>query len=366
MARTERSSSEELMVVESSVKGKRKSSVKKKVKRGVIDYADVQKSTSEEDCLIIDDNSIKNNKPSLESANSNYKNIKSHSPNSKMSNTSNFVQNDILKHSKSTLSSNDIVKNHINMESHEQKKSLSKKSSVAIENIALTSQVSSNNISSISESSIPLINSFKNESSVPEENNSKVVDLKNSSLVINKLQNTSNEKEQLLEHSINLSKDQNSYKYTLRFKNGTYEKDFHLNDNDPIELVYSELFGHERDGKILYEGMKLSRFLNVGEAGFFPGLNYIYLPHDEKLPHVEETFIKIKIDSNPDNDIDLKIYPYFIVSDLYSHLNILGIETKGKIFILNGEKLTQNMALRSLLENEYTIDFIDECMVENS
>ena len=150
-----------------------------------------------------------------------------------------------------------------------------------------------------------------------------------------------------------------------KFKNLSFEKHFYMNDSDPIESIYSDLFGDQEDKKLLYEGMKLSKFLNAGEAGFFPGVNYIYLPEGERLAIIEDIFIILKLDSNSDNDIRMKFLSHFDVSDILNYLSSIGIDIKNKSLILNGEKLTLNTPLKNLIENDYSLDLVDNSLIEN-
>jgi hypothetical protein len=151
-------------------------------------------------------------------------------------------------------------------------------------------------------------------------------------------------------------------KYTVRFKCESFEKDFHLNDKDPIESIYISLFGTVSDRKLLYEGMKLSRFLTAEEVGFFPGLNYINLPPNESLPFLETSYFIVKINENIENDVKIKFSNSFLISELIQNLHQLGVKTENKSFILNGERLKENNLIK--IENEYSIDLIENELLE--
>lgn len=149
-------------------------------------------------------------------------------------------------------------------------------------------------------------------------------------------------------------------KYTIMFKHNSYEKTFFLNDKDPIESIYFEIFGNLPDKKLLYEGMKLSRFLNAEDVGFFPGINYISLPDNETLPCVEENCVILKIDQNTDNDIKMKLFSQCTGQDIIKYLKDQGIDINKKALIFNGERLALSRVVSSFIESEYSIDLVDE------
>lgn len=362
MGRQEQNSSEELMIVESSVKGKKKQQRKKPIKKGVIDYADLQMSSEEEDCLIVNpENNLRENNQTL----------------NKAVILSDNQRVEIPKNSTSQNLSESIVQDKNEASIKENSKDSPPNTTKPLAEFQNSLSVSKNTVkntkatNSTTSSSVKLNKKIKvNNNQDDSKFNQTNFDLprqkeKNSSVNLDSQDKISREMI-AQKHSELQSTEAKSTKYILRFRNFSFEKDFYLNDNDPLESVYSELFGEDKDKKIIYEGMKLSRFLNAGEAGFFPGLNYIYLPADEKLASPEESFITVKFDPNPDNDVKLKFLANFIAADLYNQLNSMGINTKDRSFVLNGEKLTPNTSLQKILENEYSLDLIDNSLFEDS
>lgn len=155
-----------------------------------------------------------------------------------------------------------------------------------------------------------------------------------------------------------------SYKYIIRFKSGAFEKDFYMNDDDPVETLYRELFGSNTEKRLLYEDMKLSRFLLAGESGFFPGVNYVYLPENETLGMPKKMRIVLKLCDDPSNDIVVQISSDYTVSDLLHEIKeSKDIDISKKVVVFNGEALSGSQLLASILEDEYVLDVIDSSLI---
>ncbi|ELA41172.1 uncharacterized protein VICG_01771 [Vittaforma corneae ATCC 50505] len=129
-----------------------------------------------------------------------------------------------------------------------------------------------------------------------------------------------------------------SYKYTVKFRSGAFEREFYMNDDDPVEMLYQELFGDDSEKKLLYEDMKLSRFLLAGESGFFPGVNYVYLPENELFGALKKKNIVLKFNADSNSDVVVQVGDDSTVSDILQRIKeSKGIDVEKKVLIFNGE-----------------------------
>lgn len=152
---------------------------------------------------------------------------------------------------------------------------------------------------------------------------------------------------------------QKDAKYIVRFGTGDFQRDYYMNDDDPLEIIYESLFGNDRERRIFYEGMKLSRLLSVGESGFFPGINYVYLPDDETLPLPPKTSVTVKFDDNAENDLAIVLESADVVGSVLERIELeKGMDLSGKCLIYNGTVLDEQSKLGDLIEDGI-IDVVD-------
>lgn len=152
---------------------------------------------------------------------------------------------------------------------------------------------------------------------------------------------------------------QEGAKYTIRFKAGEFERDYYMNDGDSLEIIYKSLFGDNREKRIFYEGMKLSRLLSAGECGFFPGINYIYLSDEDTLSILSHVSITIKFDDNLENDLTVALEPTDTFCSVLSRIESeKEMDLSEKCLIYNGIVLNEQSILSDLIDGDI-IDVVD-------
>jgi len=143
------------------------------------------------------------------------------------------------------------------------------------------------------------------------------------------------------------------YKYTIKFKHGSFERDFKMNDDDPVETLYQELFGSDTERRLLYEDTKLSRFLLAGECGFFVGVNYIYLPEGEAMGVVKT--VVVRFSENTAEDVKVEISSEETAADLVKRICSGG----RKAVVFNGRVLGDEQVVGTAVESGDVLDIID-------
>ncbi|KAM0680630.1 hypothetical protein GINT2_001318 [Glugoides intestinalis] len=158
-------------------------------------------------------------------------------------------------------------------------------------------------------------------------------------------------------HPIN-AEEKAEFKYTIKCKTGDLEQIFYLNDNDPVEILYNSLLGADSEKKLYYEDMKLSKFLLASEAGFFPGVNYIYLPENEESENQQkEKFAVIKFNENTEFDMKYSFGENETGKDLFEFIkNEKKIETVNKVILYNGIPIDCSLLLGKIIENGAILD----------
>lgn len=148
-------------------------------------------------------------------------------------------------------------------------------------------------------------------------------------------------------------------KYIVRFKMGSFERDYYMNDDDPLESIYENLFGSDEERRIFYEGMKLSRLLSAGESGFFPGINYIYLSDDDAHSLLPKASAVIKIDENTENDLVIALEPTDMLDSILKRIEDRGVDLTERLLVYNGIVLDKQTGLDSLIRDGGVIDVVD-------
>lgn len=151
-------------------------------------------------------------------------------------------------------------------------------------------------------------------------------------------------------------------KYTVVFKAGSFEKNYYLNDEDPIEFIYKDLFGEDTQRKLLYEEMKLSRMLLANECGFFPGLNYIYLPENESLDFIKKDGqVLVKFSEDPADDILIPLSNTLTRESIVRSISeACGKDISKKVIVYNGEVVDFNNRKELPIEDGDILDIFGE------
>lgn len=151
------------------------------------------------------------------------------------------------------------------------------------------------------------------------------------------------------------------FKYTIKCKKGEVEQTFYLNDNDPVEILYNSLLGVDSEKKLFYEDMKLSKFLLASEAGFFPGINYIYTSESDELDSLQKkNFLVIKFNENTEDDLKYSFGETETGKDLLEFIqNTRNIETINKMILYNGIPIDCGFLLAKTVENDSIVDVFD-------
>lgn len=152
-----------------------------------------------------------------------------------------------------------------------------------------------------------------------------------------------------------IEKRAEDYKYTIIFRHGPFIKEFYMNDEDPIETLYKELFGADLERKLIYEDMKLSRLLLAGECGFFPGVNYVSLPEGDTTSIVKE--IVLKFSSDAQEDVKVQICENMTVAGVLKCVR--DDKAKDKVVVLNGQLLGNDQLISNIVDGGYVLDIID-------
>jgi len=147
-------------------------------------------------------------------------------------------------------------------------------------------------------------------------------------------------------------------KYNLMVMKDDQEMRFELDSGDAMEDVYNSLFEEQKECSILYEGIKISRYLNASECGFLPGTNYLTISDKSKRREIDLVFT---IQVSEDENENMKYSPTAIetFSDISSKIKKeKKLEEKTAKFVFNGITMDDSWLIKDHVKANDVIDVV--------